>query len=124
MTQLDTKIRLLDAAESLFSHQGFSNTSLRAITTKAKANLAAANYHFGSKEALLTAVLERRLLPLNQQRSDRIDEVLSAAAAAERAPGTEELVRAFVEPTFEFRRNKNGSSEFISIVQAAVSMRS
>ena len=116
MTQTDTKTRLLDAAESLFSQQGFANTSLRAITTTAKANLAAANYHFGNKEALLSAVLERRLLPLNQQRSARIDQVLSGAAAAGSKPGTEALLRAFIEPTFAFRRDKNGSSEFISIV--------
>ena len=116
MTQPDTKTRLLDAAESLFSQQGFASTSLRAITSDAKANLAAVNYHFGSKETLLSAVLQRRLLPLNQQRSDRIDQVLSAATAAGTTPDTEALVRAFIEPTFAFRRDKNGSSEFISIV--------
>ena len=116
MVQIDTKTRLLDAAESLFSQQGFANTSLRAITTNAKANLAAVNYHFGSKEALLRAVLERRLLPLNQQRSDNIDQVLAEAVTAGVTPDTEALVRAFVEPTFSFRRNSTGSSEFISIV--------
>ncbi len=120
MTQTDTKTRLLDAAESLFSQQGFANTSLRAITTAAKANLAAVNYHFGSKEALLRAVLERRLLPLNQQRSNRIDQVLTEAVMSEAIPGTEALVRAFVEPTFAFRRNSIGSSEFISIVGRAM----
>ena len=120
MTQTDTKIRLLDAAESLFSLQGFANTSLRAITTGAKANLAAANYHFGSKEALLRAVLERRLLPLNQQRSERIDQVLSDATAAGKAPPTEALIRAFIEPTLAFQRNKSGSGEFISIVGRAM----
>ncbi len=116
MTQTDTKTRLLDAAESLFSRQGFPTTSLRAITARAGANLAAANYHFGSKEALLKAVLERRLLPLNQLRSDRIDQVLSTAAGEGRRPGTEELLRAFIEPTFAFRRNTNGSGEFVSLV--------
>lgn len=120
MTQADTKTRLLDAAESLFSRQGFASTSLRAITTAARANLAAANYHFGSKEALLKAVLQRRLLPLNQQRSDRIDQVLRAAAAAGTAPKTEALIRAFLEPIFAFRRNNNGSREFISIIGRAL----
>ena len=116
MTEPDTKTRLLDAAESLFSQLGFSNTSLRAITTRAEANLAAANYHFGSKEELLRAVLERRLLPLNQQRSDRINTVLVQAEAAGNPPDTEDLVRAFIEPTLAFRRDKNGSSDFIHIV--------
>ncbi len=116
MIQTDTKTRLLDAAEMLFSRQGFANTSLRAITTEARANLAAANYHFGSKEALLGAVLKRRLHPLNQQRSDRIDQVLTAAAVIGIAPETEALIRAFIEPTFAFRRDKNGSNKFISII--------
>ncbi len=120
MTQTDTKIRLLDAAESLFSQQGFTSASLRAITTAAQANLAAANYHFGGKEALLSAVLERRLLPLNQQRSDRIDQVLAAATTAGTRPEVEALIRAFIEPTFAFRRDKNGSSEFISIIGRAM----
>lgn len=116
MTQTDTKTRLLDAAEILFSRQGFTNTSLRAITAAAKANLAAANYHFGTKEALLKAVLERRLLPLNQQRSDRIDLVLSRAATTGERPATEALLRAFIEPTFAFRCDKSGSTDFINML--------
>jgi AcrR family transcriptional regulator len=68
----NTKERLIDSAEHLFAQNGYHNTSLRAITTKAEANLAAVNYHFGSKEALITAVLERRLLPLNDLRRQRL----------------------------------------------------
>lgn len=116
MTPTDTKTRLLDAAERLFSHQGFANTSMRAITTEAEANLAAANYHFGSKEELLNAVLERRLLPLNQERSARIDQVLSKAEAAGHKPIAEELLRAFIEPTLAFRHGSSGSRDFISLV--------
>jgi AcrR family transcriptional regulator len=120
MNQTDTKTRLLDAAEHLFSRQGFSNTSLRAITAQAGANLAAANYHFGSKESLLKAVLERRLLPLNQQRSAAIDLVLSAAADAGRQPGTQDLLRAFVEPIFAFRHSAGRSGEFINLLGRAL----
>ena len=57
MSQPDTKERILDAAERLFAREGFHNTSLRAITGEADVNLAAVNYHFGSKEALLDAVI-------------------------------------------------------------------
>lgn len=116
MTQIETKTRLLDAAESLFSHQGFAGTSLRAITTKAEANLAAVNYYFGSKEDLLNSVLKRRLVPLNQLRSDRIDAVLATAVATGNLPGTEDLLRAFIEPTMAFRRSKSGSSEFVGML--------
>jgi AcrR family transcriptional regulator len=60
--QHDTKQRILNAAEYLFSHEGFHGTSLRAITGKAAVNLASVNYHFGSKELLLEEVLKRRLI--------------------------------------------------------------
>jgi len=69
MAQLDTVSRILDTAETLFAEKGFSETSLRSITSKAKVNLAAVNYHFGSKKALIQAVFARYLDPF----SERID---------------------------------------------------
>ncbi len=63
-----TKERLLDSAEHLFSRRGFSATSVRQITAEANVNLAALNYHFGSKEQLISAVFARRLGPLNEER--------------------------------------------------------
>src|SRR5260221_14587037 len=63
-----TKDRILDAAEALFMEHGFEATSLRAITAAGDVNLAAVNYHFGTKEELFQAVLTRRLDPMNQDR--------------------------------------------------------
>ena len=63
-----TKEKILDAAEALFMEHGFEATSLRQITAAAGVNLAAVNYHFGSKEELFQAVLTRRLDPMNQER--------------------------------------------------------
>ena len=63
-----TRDRVCDAAERLFGEHGFSNTSLRHITEEAGANLAAVNYHFGSKEDLYREVLLRRLRPMNTER--------------------------------------------------------
>src|SRR5258705_13666651 len=63
-----TKGRILDAGESLFMEHGFEATSLRAITAAGDVNLAAVNYHFGTKEELFQAVLTRRLDPMNQDR--------------------------------------------------------
>ena len=60
----DTRDRLLDVAERLFAEHGFDAVSLRAITTDAGANLAAVNYYFGSKEALIEAVVARLVEPL------------------------------------------------------------
>lgn len=60
----DTSQRILDVAEQLFAEHGFEGTSLRDITQTAAVNLAAVNYHFGSKEGLFQAVCLRRLSPL------------------------------------------------------------
>ena len=57
----NTKDRILDVAETLFADNGFAATSLRDITREAGVNIAAVNYHFGSKDGLLGAVLERRI---------------------------------------------------------------
>ena len=63
MAQPDTMTRILDTAEVLFAERGFAETSLRNITSKAGVNLAAVNYHFGSKKALIQAVFSRYLDP-------------------------------------------------------------
>lgn len=90
----DTKVRILDAAEKLFADLGFDGTSMRAVTGEAKVNLAAVHYHFGSKEALLTAVLARRFDPINRQRLLMLD----ALEGQEPGPTIDDLLRAFFEP--------------------------
>ena len=76
---IDTKERILDVAERLFADRGFPATPLRDITSEAGVNVASVNYHFGSKEALLAAVLERRLHPVNARRLELLDAIESAA---------------------------------------------
>jgi len=116
MSQSDTKIRILDAAEHLFARHGFHNTSMRAITSEAEANLAAANYHFGSKEALLQAVFERRLVPLNQQRTERLRHIVGQAEQAGILPDVRDLMRAFIEPTLTFRNQDRSTRAFVSLI--------
>ena len=70
---MTTKDRILDSAERLFARDGFEATSLRAITAEANVNLAAVNYHFQSKEALVQAVIGRRMGPVNAQRIALLD---------------------------------------------------
>lgn len=65
---VDTRERILDAAERLFMAHGYEGTSMRQITSEASVNLAAVNYHFGSKEALMQEVFRRRLDWLNEER--------------------------------------------------------
>ena len=121
MARCDTKTRILNGAEQLFARGGFHNTSLRALTSLAEANLASVNYHFGSKDALLHAVIERRLLPLNQIREDKIKQVLAVARGNQTPPTADALLRAFIEPTLEFRDSSQGAQDFISLIGRSLS---
>lgn len=60
----DTATRIIQAAEALFAEQGFIETTMRQITSAADVNLAAVNYHYGSKSGLIEAVAGRFLEPL------------------------------------------------------------
>lgn len=120
MSQPDTKERILDAAERLFAREGFHNTSLRAITSEAGANLAAVNYHFGSKEALIEAVFERRLNPLNRIRRENIERVREEAQQAGKRPDVDQILRAFIEPTLRFRDSGPGAENFVTLVGHAL----
>lgn len=73
MSARGTAWQILNAAEELFYEKGFAETSLRMITTKAKVNLAAVNYHFGSKKELIQAVFERFLQPFCADLSTQLD---------------------------------------------------
>jgi AcrR family transcriptional regulator len=63
----DSRARLLEAARALFARNGYEGTSVRAITGRAKANLGAVTYHFGSKEALYHAVIEQFIVPVAER---------------------------------------------------------
>ena len=80
----DTKTRILDAAEKLFAERGFSETSLRLITSKAEVNLASVNYHFGSKKELIRAVLARYLDVFMPAAADAIVAEIGRASCRER----------------------------------------
>lgn len=121
MAHTDTKECILDAAEKLFARQGFHATSLRILTREARVNLAAVNYHFGSKEELIKAVIERRMLPLNKKRMARLHEVRDRAAEKGVRPGVKEALLAFVEPTFAFRKSGAGSRDFFRVIGRSIS---
>lgn len=121
MPRKSTRTRILDAAERMFARNGYPNTSLRILTNQAQVNLAAVNYHFGSKEQLLQEVIERRLIPLNRLRQERIEAALAEAEASGRLPQVDQLLRAFIEPTLAFRRSGEGAQDFITLVGRAIS---
>ena len=116
MNESDTKQKILDAAEALFAREGYHRTSLRAITGRAGVNLAAVNYHFGSKESLLEAVFARRLIPLNEVRMEKMQEVVRAALDRGARPRVADIMRAFIEPTLRFKETSPGARDFIMLV--------
>lgn len=113
-----TKARILDAAETLFMEHGFEATSLRHITAAAGANLAAVNYHFGSKEELFEAVLTRRLDPMNQARVALLDRLEQESGAE--APACERILSALLTPALELARDPaRGGANFLRLLGRA-----
>lgn len=113
-----TKKRILDHAEALFMEHGFEATSLRSITAAAKVNLAAVNYHFGSKEELFQAVLTRRLDPMNQERLailTRLEEISGPVPL----PCEKILVALFLPAMKLARDRERGGTNFLRLLGRA-----
>jgi AcrR family transcriptional regulator len=91
-----SKRKLLDAAEQLFADKGFEAVSVRDITQLAKTNVAAVNYHFGSRESLLSLVMMRYMRPVTEERIARL-EAIERKWSGKTAP-LEEIIDALVRP--------------------------
>lgn len=94
----DTKWKVIAAATHLFAAKGMENVSLRELTSAAGVNLAAVNYHFGSKEALCEAVLDSLADRVNARRLAQLDAVLAQAEAARQQPSLEKILETFMQP--------------------------
>jgi AcrR family transcriptional regulator len=113
-----TKDRIQYAAEALFMEHGFEATSMRSITAAASVNLAAVNYHFGSKEELFQAVLTRRLDPMNQERLDLLTG-LERDAAPHPVP-CERILSAMFIPALKLARDpERGGKNFLRLLGRA-----
>lgn len=113
-TMFSTKDRILGAAEELFALQGFAGTSLREVTSRADVNIAAVNYHFGSKENLVNEVFRRRMDVMSAQRLQALQ-----AALAEHPGELEPVLAAFVEPALAMAQDRNGGGAFIRVIARA-----
>lgn len=96
-----TTTRILDVAEALFAENEFKAVTLRQITRRAHVDLALVNYHFGSKEKLLEAVLRRRIDFLNEERLRLLDEARIEAGG--RSPSVRAILEAFIGPLIDQR---------------------
>ncbi|MFN7136790.1 MAG: TetR/AcrR family transcriptional regulator [Thermomonas sp.] len=111
LQHFSTKDRILYAAEELFAQQGFASTSLRQVTSRADVNIAAVNYHFGSKDNLVNEVFRRRMDVMSAQRLDALHRAL------ETAPGQlEPILAAFVEPALAMAQDRHGGGAFIRVI--------
>jgi len=109
-----TKDRILGAAEELFAQFGFAGTSLRQVTSRADVNIAAVNYHFGSKENLVNEVFRRRMDEMSAQRLAALK-----AATAGHSCELEPILAAFVEPALAMAQDRHGGGAFIRVIARA-----
>lgn len=114
LQHFSTKDRILHAAEELFAQQGFASTSLRQVTSRADVNIAAVNYHFGSKDNLVNEVFRRRMDEMSAQRLEALE------AATRTAPRQlEPVLAAFVEPALAMAQDRHGGGAFIRVIARA-----
>src|SRR5437660_5372633 len=125
-----TRSAILAAAERLYADCGFADVTLRDIVAAAGVNLAAVNYHFGSKDELIAELFISRSIATNRERLSElklaeqagggraeIDAVLRALVAPtlrgclgphrKRSPAARFMIRAIIEPVRPIRRTKN-----------------
>lgn len=114
LTPFSTRQRILGAAEELFARHGFAGASLRQVTASAKVNLAAVNYHFGSKENLIEEVFRRRLDELNARRTELLAQCRDRADLS-----LEEVLDAFVRPALELSLSDAGGAAFVRVLARA-----
>jgi AcrR family transcriptional regulator len=109
-----TKDRILGAAEELFAQFGFAGTSLRQVTTHADVNIAAVNYHFGSKDNLVNEVFRRRM---DEMSADRLAQLKTALA---QSPGElRPILAAFVEPALAMAQDRQTGGAFVRVIARA-----
>jgi len=101
----ETKEQIITVAERLFADNGFAGTTLRNVVSEARVNLAAVNYHFGSKEELFRAVVSRFARPVVEQEL----RLLSELKAGAELPSLEEILTVILKPSLEILSEDEGT---------------
>lgn len=109
----NTKERILHAAEDLFAQHGFAGTSLRQVTSRADVNIAAVNYHFGSKENLVHEVFKHRMDEMSEKRLRALSEAVSNDPSDLHA-----ILLAFIQPALALTLDRHGAS-FVRVLARA-----
>lgn len=106
----DTVNELLNVAERLFAKHGVEHVPLtRIVASSGQKNRSALHYHFGSREGLLAAVLDRRLKHINALRHEMLEEAVGSGGLAE-------TVRAFVAPLGFVVLSEPWGPDYVSIL--------
>lgn len=101
----ETKEQIITVAERLFADKGFAGTTLRNVVNEAGVNLAAVNYHFGSKEELFRAVVARFARPVVERELSLLSELKAGAEL----PSVDEILTALLQPSLEILSEGEGS---------------
>ena len=107
-----TRLRIVRAAEKLFAERGYRAMTLRDVTREARVNLAAVNYHFGSKTNLIRAVVADRFIPINDKRMRRLE--AHVASYGETPVPLDQIFAALFEPIFDQINTSRGPSRTLS----------
>jgi AcrR family transcriptional regulator len=105
---------LLNVAERLFAERGIENVALtQIVAASSQRNRSALHYHFGSRDGVLTAVLNRRLGPINNRREEMLDALLVEATALE-------IVRATIAPLGLVDVEEPWGADYLSILAQVI----
>jgi AcrR family transcriptional regulator len=110
--KVTTADRILDVAETMFAEHGYKAVSLRSILRACGANIAAAHYHFGSKQQLLEAIFARRCVVMN---SERLRLLGACKAAPGRPPLVAQILDAFLRPSLVWPDDDTGTRRFMRL---------
>jgi AcrR family transcriptional regulator len=114
MTTTDPKDRILKAAELLFDELGLEAVSLRSVTTKAGVNIAAVNYYFGSKAALLEAMTQRFFQSVNVEQLRLLQDLSDNV----QTPSVHDLLVAYTTPIFKVLDGPRGGEWVQALMMA------
>lgn len=107
--------RILDAAEELFALHGYDGVTMRNIASKARVDVALANYHFGRKIDVFNAVFERRAGELNEARLNALR--TCQEKAGKKGPQVEEIIEAFLHPLEIAQENSDpGWKNYLALI--------
>ena len=106
-----TRARLVSVAERLFAERGVEGVPLSEINkTSGQRNANACQYHFGNREGLLQAIVDKHVPGIAARRAELLDELEQAGELS-----LEGLVDAWIEPVVEKLHDPDGGREFIRV---------